>query len=541
MARNATDIGGQIITYDYAQSATTEDINKQIHKLVRPGVYDGFNLSIETGDPAQVRVSSGVAYVEAANASLGVRVETTEDVIRSDIAPSTSYVIIHFEWYNDPESYAEIKCVESAEIVEEDIVIGRGVFSGSTLVGFDLDDGVHPRDYISNYADTLPLGETATVVSNPTGGITTSLNGESTDVVEAIQEAFNRLIDLSGVNDNGVKNRHVDFGGGAAQVNGGDIPIASEISTGGTASNIADTNAITTALQSLATMLKNLSGADTNSVKERHIDFGVSPNQIDADLLPLGTAINKVLSEAADISFISTKAVRSAIADVVDRLASISSQVTANKNNINTNDSTNSGLQGQIDKTAGISVGVIWMYDGTNWTDDVTLPGWYACIPSNSDKGCPDLTDQFIKGGTTGTKGSSYGTSGGNSDLTLGANNLPPHTHDMSHGHTATAEKKKVPHTHSMYHTHNYVRQSGSDKADKKGFGSSVRLANDAYTTKSTGGSPSDTGTHSIEHDHFVTVNNYNAYTENGGFANIAIPIDPQHYKVIFIRKCYQR
>lgn len=29
------------------------------------------------------------------------------------------------------------------------------------------------------------------------------------------------------------------------------------------------------------------------------------------------------------------------------------------------------------------SIGTIWLYDGTGWVDNVTVPGWYACIPGN--------------------------------------------------------------------------------------------------------------------------------------------------------------
>jgi len=551
MARNSTDTGTQVITYDYAQSATTEDINKQVYKLIRPGIYDGLSLSIEQADPAQVRVSTGVCYIEAANdVDLGVRVETTTEIVLSDIAPATPYVIIHFEWYNDPDSFAEIKSVAIGSIEDEDLILGIGTFSGSTLTGFTLDDGVHPRDYVSNNADTLLLGDSASVTSSPTGGTATNLSGATADVVEALQEAFNRLIDLSGVNNDGVKNRHVDFGTGATQINGGDIPIATAVTTGGTASNITDTTVITTALQSLATALQNMSGADNDSIKERHIDWGVSTNQIDADLLPLGTAINQVLSEASDIAFTSSKTVRSALTDLATALSSISTQVTTNKNSIGVNSGDQTSFLSLYNNNSNIPVGFIGMYDGGTgtWVDNVTMPGWYACISSNAAHGCPDLVDKFVKGAANGTKGSTYGVTGGEEDceVTITESNLPTHTHSINHGHT-TASGANITgstnpsHNHNIAHQHEYMKWSGKVNVDKGGAFGDTNVANDANQTLLTTEGPTNSSTTSIAHTHSVTVDNHSGSSGNGGFDNDSISIDPEHYKVIFIRKCYQR
>jgi hypothetical protein len=366
--------------------------------------------------------------------------------------------------------------------------------------------------------------------------------------VEAIQTVFNRLIDLSGVENDAVKNRHIDFGNASSQTNAGDIPLSADVATGGTASNISSSQTIYYALSQLASLIKNLSGADDNSVIERHVDFGVSSGQIDADLLPLGTAINESLSEAIDIAFTNDTKVRQALTDIADRLSSISNQVTTNKDNISGEGSEISQLQSDFDKNENIPVGVIWMYDGANWVDDSTLPGWYACIASNADKGCPDLEDRFIKGGTTGTKGSQYGTSGGVESATIEEDNLPPHKHPMPHKHTVGNTTNKsgatdIDHTHGMNHTHNYYHMVGKQEAEEKGpLADAVNCANYNQDYDGTSGASSTrTGNGNSNHRHTVEVDQYNGNTDDNTTNQTPFSIDPQHYTVIYIRKCFQR
>ena len=79
-----------------------------------------------------------------------------------------------------------------------------------------------------------------------------------------------------------------------------------------------------------------------------------------------------------------------------------------------------------------VPVGGIIMWSGSA----TAVPaGWHLCDGSS---GTPDLRGRFIVG--AGASGSAYavGNAGGNSSLTLGANNLPPHRH--THRDTIFAE-----------------------------------------------------------------------------------------------------
>ena len=46
----------------------------------------------------------------------------------------------------------------------------------------------------------------------------------------------------------------------------------------------------------------------------------------------------------------------------------------------------------------GLPIGTILMYVGSDWVDNTTIPGWYACIEANSSHGCPNLVDRFLRG-----------------------------------------------------------------------------------------------------------------------------------------------
>ncbi|GBR77164.1 hypothetical protein NO2_1593 [Candidatus Termititenax persephonae] len=76
-------------------------------------------------------------------------------------------------------------------------------------------------------------------------------------------------------------------------------------------------------------------------------------------------------------------------------------------------------------KQASLPVGTILMYKGTGWVDNSTLLGWYACTSANTGRGCPNLVDKFLRGG------SSSGAAGGadSQSITLQTANLPAHNH----------------------------------------------------------------------------------------------------------------
>jgi hypothetical protein len=76
--------------------------------------------------------------------------------------------------------------------------------------------------------------------------------------------------------------------------------------------------------------------------------------------------------------------------------------------------------------------GMILMYNGANWQDNVTLKGWYQCKGGTvNGLTIPDLRDKFVMG-YNGER------EGGVNSQTLNSNNLPAHKHNFA---TSTTSK----------------------------------------------------------------------------------------------------
>jgi hypothetical protein len=114
-----------------------------------------------------------------------------------------------------------------------------------------------------------------------------------------------------------------------------------------------------------------------------------------------------------------------------------------------------------------LPIGTILMYDGANWLDNVTLPGWYCCDRGNHNKNAtiPNLEDLFIKG-----KG--IETQPGANWRELSETNLPSHKHSITdNGHS---------HSFSIYCAYDkddssFVGKGDDRRAETSGF----------YTSKS--------------------------------------------------------
>ncbi len=187
----------------------------------------------------------------------------------------------------------------------------------------------------------------------------------------------------------------------------------------------------------------------------------------------------------------------------------------------------------------GSDVGVIQMFDGNTpttidgqnvingqagqWVDDITLPGWFACVDGNQYMGCQNLVDRFIVGKEIIGAGSKTGVN----SYSLTSAQLPAHTHSIGHNHPAkTSESTSVPHTHSAT-----VRLDYASGTQKYGFGPhSGTTTTDSSSIQTSG----DTA-----HTHSVNLDAYVGNSGDGSFANDVIDNKPANYSLLYIRKCY--
>ena len=206
-----------------------------------------------------------------------------------------------------------------------------------------------------------------------------------------------------------------------------------------------------------------------------------------------------------------------------------------------------------------VLIGEIRMYDADNpgasgtglgasgpWVDNVTRPGWYACIPENADKGCPNLVARFPLGKSI----AGSGTHGGNEMISLTAKHLPGHTHSINHGHGASSATMSADHVHGITATNitgSFYNMTYSAHANASGNFSLVKLTSghgfngnsdkDTNMVTLNGNHSHGCGGSTANHTHGITVNNH---TGNSGITgnNEAVNIMNPYYSVIYIRKC---
>jgi hypothetical protein len=169
-----------------------------------------------------------------------------------------------------------------------------------------------------------------------------------------------------------------------------------------------------------------------------------------------------------------------------------------------------------------LPVGTIIMYDGKNWVDNTTLKGWYACTANNVARGCPNLTDKFIRGAGSAADVGGYGGYASISK-TLTPANLPAHNHYMQHSHNLGAN--------GSYGTNISFTRHGPGYSNSGSVSFAV-----GYSTY-TGYGGSTTGR--VYDTYSMAVQTYSGYTSNTGTGtSFSIDTVPPYYVVIFVRKC---
>ena len=177
-------------------------------------------ISIKTGTPAASPVAPTVDSGWVKIAEILVAANVTE-IYNADIYNITADKpgVANTNWTTETSATYKIQSLDSFFATFRQSHESDGSHSAGTIKADDIDFGVGTNQVD---ADIVPLG--TTVNNNPTGGTTTTLLGSSF-VRAALQEIFDRLKDLSGVGNDAVKNRHIDFGTGSTQIKASDIPI----------------------------------------------------------------------------------------------------------------------------------------------------------------------------------------------------------------------------------------------------------------------------------------------------------------------------
>ena len=129
-----TNNGNQVLYFSYLEEATGKGFDKTVYQLLPRGIYSGGTLT--RVNDTQITIGKFVCYYEDNTNSVGVKIESSINAI-VDLSPITPYIIGHFDWVESKENYMELKAVAYAAIGDDDLIFGRAIFNGSTLVNFD--------------------------------------------------------------------------------------------------------------------------------------------------------------------------------------------------------------------------------------------------------------------------------------------------------------------------------------------------------------------------------------------------------------------
>jgi hypothetical protein len=176
---SSENLGSGLINIDYQQEFTSEEYNKRMNKISKPGIYEGGTL--EFVDPnltllpfvAEFRTSAGqnVRYQTTVNIVCNVSgvITDTNPIVPTYAKP---YVVGNFSWSNTADNYADFSAKSAGELVDNDVIFGKvnfdsgGVFQNitydeKTWGAYDQDGNSYVNSIVIQTNDTINSGAVA--------------------------------------------------------------------------------------------------------------------------------------------------------------------------------------------------------------------------------------------------------------------------------------------------------------------------------------------------------------------------------------------
>lgn len=144
-----TNHGTQQITWQYFLEATSANWGRRNLDILPVGIYSGGYLT-KVSDTC---VSMSTLVAEISDGTNQISVRTTEAALLNlttldsgSISSSTPYIILRWVYATTVANYVEIHALATLSSKQEnDLVLGKCVFSGATLISFDYSDRTFPR------------------------------------------------------------------------------------------------------------------------------------------------------------------------------------------------------------------------------------------------------------------------------------------------------------------------------------------------------------------------------------------------------------
>jgi hypothetical protein len=139
MGGTGTNKGNQSIQFKYYDPLDSDHFDKRNQGIIPVGVYQGGGMT--KVDDSNVTVHPLVT--EISDGTHQARVQTQSDYVVA-VTPATPYIVLSWDWQSLSAWYMDIKSVAFGGWGTDDIIVGKAVYAGSTLVGFDFEDKTVP-------------------------------------------------------------------------------------------------------------------------------------------------------------------------------------------------------------------------------------------------------------------------------------------------------------------------------------------------------------------------------------------------------------
>ena len=145
---SATNHGSQQITWQYFSEATSANWGRRNLGILPVGIYSGGYFT----KTSNTEISMSVVVAEISDGTNQVSVRTTEVAILNSttldsgaISSATPYLVFRWGYQSVVNNYVEIHALASVSNRQQnDLILGKCVFTGATLTGFDYSDRTFP-------------------------------------------------------------------------------------------------------------------------------------------------------------------------------------------------------------------------------------------------------------------------------------------------------------------------------------------------------------------------------------------------------------
>lgn len=153
-----TNWGSQDIQWNYFDPLNSDEFDKHSQDIIAVGIYKGGELEII--NDTTIRVKPLVCMISDGVQQSRIKTAANADIA---IAPGTPYVILRWVWQPLTNWYMDIMSVAVGSIVSTDIIVGKGVYAGSTLVSIDYGSATAlPRTVPTDMSQFLKVAPTPT-------------------------------------------------------------------------------------------------------------------------------------------------------------------------------------------------------------------------------------------------------------------------------------------------------------------------------------------------------------------------------------------